>query len=97
MNGQPHYIGVVNEAFRGLALPAGRHVIEMTYAPRTLFAAKILTALGLLIAFALFAGRQWIDPLLAKILAPDANATASTVSRKRAMLSMQLSMTAASL
>lgn len=70
VNGQPHYIGVVNEAFRGLALPPGRHVIEMSYVPRTLFAAKILTALGLLIAFALFAARQRIDPLLAKVLAP---------------------------
>ena len=66
VNGQPHHIGVVNEAFRGLALPAGRHVIEMSYAPRTLLAAKILTALGLLIAFALFAARQRIDPLLSE-------------------------------
>lgn len=70
VNGQPHYIGVVNEAFRGLALPAGRHVIEMSYAPRTLFVAKILTALGLLIAFALFAARRRINPWLAKLLAP---------------------------
>lgn len=69
VNGQPHYIGVVNEAFRGLALPAGRHVIEMSYAPRTLLAAKILTALGLLIAFVLFATRWRIDPWLRKALA----------------------------
>lgn len=69
VNGQPHYIGVVNEAFRGLALPAGRHVIEMSYAPHTLFAAKILTALGLLIVFVLLATRRRIDPWLTKALA----------------------------
>lgn len=69
VNGQPHYIGVVNEAFRGLALPAGRHVIEMSYAPRSLLAAKILTGIGLLIAFGLFAARRRIDPLLAHFLA----------------------------
>jgi uncharacterized membrane protein YfhO len=79
VNGQPHYIGIVNEAFRGLALPAGRHVIEMTYAPHTLFRAEILTVLGLLIAFALFAFRRQIDPLLAKILAWRVQARASTV------------------
>ena len=68
VNGVPHHLGVVNEAFRGLALPAGRHVIEMTYAPRTLFAAKVFTAIGLLVAFALFAARRRIDPWLAKAL-----------------------------
>ena len=70
VNGQPHCIDVVNEAFRGLALPAGRHVIEMSYAPRTLFAARILTAFGLLIAFVLFAARPRIDPWLRKVLVP---------------------------
>lgn len=69
VNGAPHYLGVVNEAFRGMALPAGRHVIEMTYAPRTLSTAKILTAIGLLIALALLAARRSIDPWLAKALA----------------------------
>jgi len=78
VNGQPHYIGVVNEAFRGLALPAGRYVIEMRYAPRTLLAAKILTALGLLIAFALFAARKWIDPWLERALAPVPTGTSVT-------------------
>ena len=72
VNGQPQHIGVVNEAFRGLALPAGRHVIEMSYAPRTLLAAKIVTALGLLIAFVLFAARQRIDPWLRKVVGPGA-------------------------
>jgi hypothetical protein len=77
VNGQPQHIGVVNEAFRGLALPAGRHVIEMSYAPRTLLAAKILTALGLLIAFLLFAARQRIDPWLRKVLDPVPAGTSS--------------------
>lgn len=66
VNGRPHYIGVVNQAFRGLALPPGQHIIEMNYAPRTLVVAKILSALGLLIAFSLLAAQKRIDSFFAR-------------------------------
>ncbi len=65
VDGSPSRIGVVDGAFRGVALPAGKHLVEMTYAPRTLFAGKLLSALGILLALLLFAMRRRIDPLLA--------------------------------
>src|SRR5258708_19907222 len=45
---QPAHLGVVDGAFRGVVLPPGRHSVAMTYAPRTLFIAKIISLLGLL-------------------------------------------------
>ena len=34
--GEPVHLGAVDEVLRGVALPAGRHRIVMTYAPRSL-------------------------------------------------------------
>ena len=65
VNGQKHYLGVVNQAFRGMVLPAGNHTILMTYAPRSLPIAKVLTILGLLIAIALWFARRRLDLQLA--------------------------------
>jgi hypothetical protein len=43
VDGEPAHVGRVNEALRGVALPAGSHRVEMRYRPRTL-------SLGLLVA-----------------------------------------------
>lgn len=42
VDGKPVHIGLVNESFRGLVLEAGEHVVELEYAPRSLFIANIL-------------------------------------------------------
>ena len=62
-------LGRVNEAFRGVPLAAGRHVIEMTYAPRTLALGKALSVLGLmLVAAILLLGRR-LDPFMLRYFA----------------------------
>jgi hypothetical protein len=63
VDGQPAYLGIVDEAFRGVVLPSGRHTVEMTYAPRTLGAASVISLLGLLLAGALLALRHRLDPI----------------------------------
>lgn len=65
VDGRAEPLGLVNGAFRGVALPAGRHAVEMAYAPRSLPAGKILSVLGLLLALALVVMRRRLDPILA--------------------------------
>ena len=67
VNGRKQHLGRVDGAFRGLALPAGRHFVEMNYAPRTLLAGRILSALGLLLALALFVARRRLEPLFSRL------------------------------
>ena len=52
---RPVYIGRVNMAFRGVALPAGHHVIDLRYRPRTLWLGTILSWAGWAAAFLLLA------------------------------------------
>jgi len=48
---------VVDDAGRlAVALPEGRHRLEVRYEPATLWYARILTLLGLLVAFLLWRG-----------------------------------------
>ena len=69
VDGRPAILGRVNEAFRGVAIPAGRHVIEMTYAPRTLALGKALSVLGMmLVAAILLLGRR-LDPFMLRYFA----------------------------
>lgn len=56
IDGKPAYIGLVNESFRGVVLPAGRHSALFHYRPATLTAgltlsAFVWTALLALVAF----------------------------------------------
>jgi hypothetical protein len=51
VNGRSAYIGIVNETFRGIVLPAGQSNIEMQYCSETLSAALVIsgsTLIGLL-------------------------------------------------
>jgi hypothetical protein len=60
-NGSPVRVGRVDEAFRGIALPAGRWKIEMRYRPRTLNAGLTITALALLLSLGILLGRRRVD------------------------------------
>ena len=48
---------LVNTAFRGVALPAGRHRVTMRYVPRAFMVGLALTALALVTLVAL--ARRW--------------------------------------
>jgi len=64
VDGKEVYLGLVNESFRGVVMPAGRHILEMEYAPRTLnlaYAVSLLMVLSILLL--LFFHRR-IDELL---------------------------------
>lgn len=64
VDGQSALLGRVNEAFRGVPLPAGRHVIEMTYAPRTLALGKALSVLGIMLCAAILLLGRRLDPFM---------------------------------
>ncbi len=55
VDGEPVHLGRVDEVLRGVALPAGRHQIIMTYAPRSLPFALIVSLIT--VAFLVF--RVW--------------------------------------
>jgi len=46
---QPVHTGLVNGSFRGIALPAGEHLVEMSYRPRSLPAALGIAGVTLLL------------------------------------------------
>ncbi len=69
VNGKPAYMGVVDETFRGIALPAGRHSIAMRYAPATLPAALLISACVIAYLIGILLMRRRLDPVL-KRLAP---------------------------
>lgn len=60
-NGQPIYIGKVNETFRGIALTAGTHHVEMKYQPATLPLALTITGVVMLLMIVAFLFRRRID------------------------------------
>jgi Bacterial membrane protein YfhO len=61
IDGRPAELGRVNESFRGVALPAGQHVIEMRYAPRTLALGQALSVLGLVLVGAIIILHRRVD------------------------------------
>ncbi len=67
LDGKPVHLGLVDETFRGVPVPAGNHKIAMTYRPKTLTAGLILSALALLGAIAILTLRKRIDAKLAKL------------------------------
>jgi len=64
MDGEPVHIGLVDETFRAVAVPAGSHEIEMTYQPQSLPIGIALSALSLLIAALIFTASKRIDAWL---------------------------------
>lgn len=69
VDGKPAVLGRVNEAFRGVPLAAGRHVIEMTYAPRTLAIGKALSLLGILLFVAILLLSRRVNPFMLRLFA----------------------------
>jgi hypothetical protein len=68
IDGAERHLGEVNEAFRGVLLAPGRHVVEMRYAPQTFTVARILSIIGLASMLFLVIFRRRIDQRLAGAL-----------------------------
>ncbi len=68
VDGEEAYIGVVNESFRGIALPAGIHDIEMRYRPATLPLALIVAAATVALFVLLFLARGPADRWLRRVV-----------------------------
>lgn len=83
VDGEARPLGIVDEAFRGVALPAGRHLVEMTYAPRTLWIGQALTLLGLAVVVALLVGRRRLDPVLARLFGDERHSPAERAPARR--------------
>ncbi len=71
VDGAPGYLGRVDEAFRGVALPAGPHVVEMRYEPRTLLMARRLSLAALLLILVMWLGRRKVDRFLGRLIRLD--------------------------
>lgn len=59
VDGRPAEIIRANYVFRAVAVPAGRHLIEMTYAPMSFHLGMILSGAGLLICAAFFVSESF--------------------------------------
>jgi hypothetical protein len=64
VDGAERHLGEVNEAFRGVLLAPGKHLVEMRYAPRTFTIATILSTIGLASMLFLVLFRRRIDQQL---------------------------------
>jgi hypothetical protein len=67
VDGEERHLGIVNEAFRGVVLPPGKHRIEMRYAPQSLAAAQVVSGSGLLFIALLFAVRRKLGALQSSV------------------------------
>ena len=70
VDGAEHHLGEVNEAFRGVLLAPGKHIVEMRYAPRTFTIGKILSIIGLASMVLLVVFRRPIDRRLTSLVGP---------------------------
>ena len=68
VDGAEQHLGEVNEAFRGVLLAPGKHIVEMRYAPRTFRIGKILSIIGLASMLFLVLFRRRIDHRLAGLV-----------------------------
>ena len=66
-NGSEIYVGRVNEAFRGIVVPAGVTQLELRYEPRTLHIAKVLSCLSLGLILLVALAHRRINNLLRKL------------------------------
>jgi Bacterial membrane protein YfhO len=68
VDGVEQHLGEVNEAFRGVLLAPGKHVVEMSYAPRTFAMARVLSIVGLATMLLLVLFRRRIDRRLTALI-----------------------------
>ncbi|WP_156947162.1 hypothetical protein [Bradyrhizobium sp. WSM3983] len=73
-----YYLGHVNQAFRGVLLDPGKHVVETLY-PRTFLTGKIFSIIGLAVLLCLVLFRQWIDPRPAAMMGRAADGASAQV------------------
>jgi len=69
LDGKEIYLGKVNESFRGVALPSGKHRIEMRYMPSTLPLAAVVSGGGLFLMGLMLVFKKRIDPCLKRLKA----------------------------
>lgn len=81
VDGEERHLGLVNQAFRGVLLDPGKHVVEMRYAPRTFLIGKIFSGIGLAVLLCLVLFRRWIDPRLAALIGGAGNGASAQVRR----------------
>jgi len=67
LDGKPVHIGLVNESFRGIAVPAGEHEIVMKYIPASLPSALVVTGCAVIFLFGLGLFRRRVDPWVANL------------------------------
>ncbi|TYL91759.1 YfhO family protein [Bradyrhizobium rifense] len=79
VDGEERHLGLVNQAFRGVLLDPGKHVVEMRYAPRTFLIGKIFSGIGLAVLVCLVLFRRWIDPRLAALMGRAADGASAQV------------------
>lgn len=63
IDGQPAHIGLVDETFRGVVAPAGKHQIVMHYRPKSLTSGQIMSAAALLALCLIVRLRKRIDKI----------------------------------
>ncbi len=68
VDGVTRHVGRVDEAFRGVVLSSGPHVVEMRYAPRSLNTARGVSLAALLLMLAMCAYRGKIDAKLGQLI-----------------------------
>lgn len=68
VDGVTRHVGRVDEAFRGVVLSSGPHVVEMRYAPRSLNTARGVSLAALLLILAMCAYRGKIDAKLGRLV-----------------------------
>lgn len=69
LDGKPTHLGLVDETFRGVAVPPGKHEIVMNYRPKTLTAGLMLSGAALLCALVILLMRKRIDAKLSRLAA----------------------------
>ncbi|MGM4872189.1 YfhO family protein [Bradyrhizobium sp. 956_D2_N1_5] len=79
VDGEERHLGRVNQAFRGVLLDPGKHVVEMRYAPRTFLIGEIFSGIGLAVLLCLVLFRQWIDPRLGALMGGAAGGASAQV------------------
>lgn len=67
LDGKPVHLGLVDETFRGTAVPAGRHEIVMKYQPRTYTGSLILSAVAFFLALLTLVFGKKLDATLNRL------------------------------
>jgi len=67
LDGKPVPLGLIDETFRGVAVPPGRHKIVMNYQPKSYTASLALSTIAFIFAISMLIFRKTIDAKLARL------------------------------